>query len=247
VLTPIRSFGLGAIALEEIIIVIRAMKVVLLLMSCVFACVLFGDTFTEVGDAGSLPATAEVTTGIGALTAIDGTLDPTSGDIADMYKIFITGGGTFSATTVGGASFDTELYLFDSAGVGIYANDDFTGFLGPSTLPAGMALTPSASGLYYLAISQCCFEPSNGSGAIFNASFDHNAVVGATQSGGALPITDYSGASDQTSGGGAYTITLTGAQFAAPVSAVPEPGTLFLLLTGVAGIIGRQYKERRRS
>jgi len=227
--------------------VIRAAKVVLLMMSCVSASVLYGDTFTEVGDAGSLPATAEVTTGIGALTAIHGTLDPATADIADMYKIFVTGGGTFSATTVGGASFDTELYLFDSAGIGIYANDDVTGFLGPSTLPAGMALTPIASGLYYLAISQCCFEPSNGSGAIFNASFDHNAIVGATQSGGALPITTYAGTSYQASGGGAYTITLTGAQFVATVSSVPEPGTLFLLFTGVAGIIGRQYKERRRS
>ena len=213
---------------------IRVVKVVLLLMSCVSASVVYGDTFTEIGDAGGLPATADLTAGagVGALTAIEGTLSPDSGDIADMFEIILTGGGTFSATTVGGASFDTELLLFDSAGVGVYAQDDVSGFRAPSTLPAGIPLTPTAPGVYFLAISQCCFEPSNGSGLIFAASSDHNAVVGATQSGGTLPITDYSGVSDQSPGGGAYTITLSGARFA--ISAVPEPGTLGLLLTGIA-------------
>ena len=224
---------------------VRVAKLVLIVMSCVAPTVLYGDAFTEVGDAGGLPATAEVTTGAGALTEIDGTLAPSSGDVADMYKIYITGGGTFSATTVGGPSFDSELFLFDSAGVGVYANDDVSGFGAPSTLPAGNALTPTAAGFYYLAISQCCAEPSNGSGLIFAASSDHNAVVGATQSGGALPITDYTAASIHPPVGSAYTITLAGARFA--FSAIPEPGTLCLLLTGIALIIGRQYKERRQN
>src|SRR5258705_9577017 len=103
-------------------------------MSCVSASVVYGDTFTEVGDAGGLPATAALTAGagVGALTAIEGTLSPDSGDIADMFEIILTAGGTFSATTVGGASFDAELFLFDSAGVGGYAQDDVSRVRAPS-------------------------------------------------------------------------------------------------------------------
>ena len=180
---------------------------------------------------------------MGALTAIEGILSPDSGDVADMFEIFLTDGVTFSATTVGGAGFDTELFLFDSAGVGVYAQDDVSGFRAPSTLPAGNHHSPTVPGIYFLAISQCCFEPANSSGLIFDASIDHNAVVGPEKPGGALPITEYSGASNQSPGGGAYTIALTGARFA--ISAVPEPGTLCLLLTGIAGMIGLKYKQRR--
>jgi len=227
--------------------VTRVVKVVLLLMSCVSVSVIYGDTFAEIGDARGLPVTAEVTAGVDTLTAIDGTLRPDFGDVADMFEIVITDGGTFSATTVGGASFDTELFLFDNTGAGVYAQDDVSGLRARSTLP-----TPP--GVYFLAIAPCCFELSN-SGLIFDASIDHNAVVSAEKPRGALPTAEYSGVSSQSTGMSAYTIPLTGAQFSAPVSAVlelpvsaaPELWTLVLLLTGVAAIIGLQFEERRRS
>ena len=70
-------------------------------------------------------------------------------------------GDSFSATTVGGAGFDTQLFLFDDDGAGVargkVANDDSSGTF-QSTLPT--APTPLTNGgtlsyppgVYYLAI-----------------------------------------------------------------------------------------------
>jgi PEP-CTERM motif len=199
----------------------------------------------EVGDAGSLPATAQVALGTGSLTSISGVISP--GTDVDFYLIALTGGQTFSATTVGGAVFDTELFLFDAAGFGVYANDDFAGFLAPSTLPAGDPLTPSAAGLYYLAISQCCNEASNALGLIFNLASNNNGLFGPIGPGGAGIVTSFSGSLDQNPGGGEYTIFLTGAEFVSPADrVVPEPTSLVLLATGIAGLFG-QRKLRLRS
>ena len=55
--------------------------------------------WVEVGDAGGLPGTANMTVGSGPLTHITGTVS-TSTD-ADMYLIFISSPASFSATTVG--------------------------------------------------------------------------------------------------------------------------------------------------
>jgi hypothetical protein len=44
-----------------------------------------------------------------------------------MYAIYIEDPATFSATTVGGATFDTQLWLFDANGKGVVANDDSGG------------------------------------------------------------------------------------------------------------------------
>ncbi len=81
-------------------------------------------TFTEIGDAGeTLSAAQVISTGQQPLESICGAL---SGD-ADLFQTLVTGGWTFLATTVGGAGFDTQLFLFDSAGMGVYWNDDSFG------------------------------------------------------------------------------------------------------------------------
>jgi hypothetical protein len=207
-------------------------------------------TWNEIGDAGSLPATAQSTTVTDqTFDEIKGTLTPSAGDAQDLYRIFITGGGDFSATTTGGVAFDTELFLLDANGKGVYSNDDTNTFLAPSILPANTALTPVAAGFYYLGITQCCNQPVSAGGPIFvglGGGADHLIVGGPTGPGGASPITGYSGAFDQTPGGGAYTIFLTGAQLAPPpVSAVPEPETYALMLAGLASMC--LWARRRRS
>ena len=82
---------------------------------------------TESGDAGNRSLTAQSAIPVDPLTQITGTLDGRPDE--DLYRICIAGGGTFSATTEGtpGTLNDTQLFLFDESGLGVYANDDTEG------------------------------------------------------------------------------------------------------------------------
>ena len=206
-------------------------------------------TFNEVGDAGNLPSTAQTTTNTNeTFNEIRGALSPTTGDGEDLFKIFINGGGDFSAKTIGGVAFDSELFLLDASGHGVYSNDDTTGFLTPSFLPPNTALTPLTAGFYYLGITQCCDQPLSAGGAIFaglDGGSSHLIVGGPTGAGGNSPITGYSHVFDQTPGGGPYTIFLTGAQLA-PALPVPEPQTYALVLAGLLAMSFKARSGRRR-
>ena len=90
------------------------------------------------------------------MDAIDGGIG--AGDDQDLYRVCLEGGGSFSATTVGGTELDTQLFLFDAAGLGVYGNDDSQATR-QSTLPAGHALTPSAPGVYLLAVTPYDRDP----------------------------------------------------------------------------------------
>lgn len=199
-------------------------------------------SFTEVGDAGLLTITANpVNTQPGGtpLNEILGTITDTGID-ADVFKIWLTGGMTFTASTFSFTSnfFDTVLYLFDSTGLGIYANDDDPLSPPQSTLgPSSLALTPSSSGIYYLAISGFGVFPESSGGYIFpisNGLLDPG-VIGPTGSGGLLPLSVWSGVSSEF---GNYSIALTGAEFL-PSAAIPEPVTFSLFAAGlvVAGLL----------
>lgn len=160
--------------------------------------------WAEVGDAGDLPLTANTPNGVGALTSITGVA---GGSDEDMYRICLTGGGTFSASTVGSVLVDTQLFLFDSAGLGVEANDDSVGL--KAVLPAG-GLSPTAGGVYYLALSSFNNDPVSSGGLIF-PSTPFNLVHGPTGPGGGSPISGWTNNSG--SAAAAYTIALTGARF----------------------------------
>ena len=79
----------------------------------------------EVGDAGDVRVTAN-DMGDTAVTQINGSFADASD--SDLYRICLTTGASFSASTLGGtlpASLDTQLFLFDEQGYGVYANDDW--------------------------------------------------------------------------------------------------------------------------
>jgi hypothetical protein len=163
---------------------------------------------SEVGDTGELPASAQEVGPAGPLSSIDGRVDGFAD--RDMFKICITGGGTFSASTVGNTGWDTQLWLLNADGKAVYANDDST----PpwSTLPAGHLLTPMAPGTYYLAITAFNVDPSGDAGALFASS--SAGVNGPARVGGNRPITGWFGTASQP--GGSYRIDLTGAQSCIP-------------------------------
>lgn len=104
------------------------------------------DGHTELGDAGSLPETAQATP-TGALRAIRGVLFP---EDVDIYAIYIAQPAQFRATTRCLTQFDTQLYLFDASGRGVAFNDDAPEGGLQSLLTAQCVSQP---GLYYLAIT----------------------------------------------------------------------------------------------
>src|SRR5688572_33207289 len=90
------------------------------------ASLLPAQSFAEVGDAGALPGNAQQRTGAGNLAQITGTIGAQD---VDMYLIQIFDTTTFQASTIGGASFDTQLWLFDQDGNGVTYSDDAQGGL----------------------------------------------------------------------------------------------------------------------
>jgi hypothetical protein len=209
------------------------------------ASVCLAQGFSEVGDAGKLPCTAQIAAGTGSLTTITGAI--AFGDV-DMYQIFVTGGGTFSASAGGespGYALDPVLFLFDANGRGVYANDDAwppDPFFPPgrALLPAGQALTPLMAGVYFLAIAPSDIFPVSAGGRIFPFSPTGTDVLGPTGPGGALPASGWSGSFFST---GSYTITLTGAEFTSIrattfPAVVPGRKTTFTLANADDGLCG---------
>jgi hypothetical protein len=157
----------------------------------------------EQDDAGDLPATAQDLSSE-VVDQIEGVA--ASGFDVDMYRVCLSGGGTFSASTVGGTDVDTQLFLFDADGRGVYANDDADGML-QSRLPSGHPLTPQVQGEHLLAVSVFGVDPFSSSGVIFPPN--DAGVVGPTEPGGSDPVTGWSRGRERA--GGPYTLFLTGA------------------------------------
>jgi hypothetical protein len=153
----------------------------------------------EQGDAGDLPETAQ-STGSGTLSQIQGSLDVND---VDMYAIYITDPAAFSASTVGGATWDTQLFLFDANGVGVVAEDDTVGLQSTINNTAGCITAP---GLYYLAITRFNKDPLGcNEGGLWSTN-DNNCPNGTESSSRVNSWTS------STSTAGSYTIFLTGVE-----------------------------------
>ena len=162
----------------------------------------------ETGDAGELPGTAQ-NLSTEPVDQVSGSF--ATGSDTDLYRVCLEGGGTFSATTVGASNADTQLFLFDAHGHGVYANDDSQSTR-QSTLPSLDALTPDAPGIYLLGITAYNRDPHGASEPIF------------PDAGGLLaPVSDQSLASWSGSArmGGPYGIALTGTTACAPPDETP--------------------------
>lgn len=165
-----------------------------------------GQTWNEQGDAGDMPAVAQVCAGSGTLAEIQGSIG--HADDADMYVINITSAGSFEATTVNGSTIDTQLFLFDMSGNGVTHNDDdpqgggFRSRISSIFLPG--------PGEYYLAISTYDFDPMSGGGEIWeDTPFGEERQPDGPGAGS--PISGWATEFQNTPG--SYTIFLTGAEF----------------------------------
>ena len=198
------------------------------------------QTWVETGEAGNLPATAQVPAGVGPLTQIDGNInDPAepqgAGNDRDMYLIQITNPATFTATTVGGTTLDTQLFLFHQSGLGVTFNDDTA----TATESAISGTFVPAAGLYYIAVSRFDRDPV-GLGNEIWADTPFTTERAPDGVGAANPIDGWNGIVS-TGITGSYSIFLTGAAFAdlgtscadLAVTGTGAPGTdLVFNLTG---------------
>ncbi len=158
------------------------------------------NPFTEVGDAGQLPGTAQPVnspTDGTTFNAISGNLD--NDNDVDLYQLFLTEGQPFTASTVDGTEVDTQLFLFDGSGLGLSSNDDSADTF-QSTVPLNEPFTPAASGTYYLGISSFDNDPLSSQGYIFGALGEP------TGPGAELLLSEWD--ANNGSDSGAYTITL---------------------------------------
>lgn len=207
----------------------------LLCSICSIAWALLGSSsasaaaWAESGDAGDLLATAQIPVGPDPLDSISGTIF-TSVD-KDMYRIKITDPATFSATVIAGGSLtDTQLFLFDAGGFGVYGNDDPVAANPLSMLPASHPLGPMAAGTYYLAISGPDNDPTTGGVEIFDdVNPGVQSAAGPAIDGWTQTVSVF---------GGTYTIQLTGAGFANGKSVPPLGPWGLALLTVALGVQG---------
>ncbi len=157
--------------------------------------------FNEVGDAGQLPGTAQTVN-----SATDGTrFNAISGELnydndVDLYQLYLRQGVPFQASTVKGTNVDTQLFLFDSRGRGLFSNDDSSNTY-QSALPLNRPFIPAVSGTYYLGISSNFSTPRSPRGNIFAPSEEPNGP------GAGLPLSEWTGY--RVADRGPYTITLT--------------------------------------
>src|SRR5262245_14391125 len=195
------------------------------------------ETINGGGDAGDLPAGAQVTTGVGPLPSISG-LVAVGGD-ADMYLISIFDPAAFSATTVNCATGgDTQLFIFDTAGVGITHDDDDPTGVGAFRSRIGGTIV-AAAGDYYLAISRYDTDPLDPAGSAIWLDMPYGVERAPDGPGAPGPIAGWAGFS----GTGAYRIDLTGACYGAPLitcdlnqDGATDFGDVFLLIDIVGGV-----------
>jgi hypothetical protein len=157
------------------------------------------------GDAGDLPETAQ-STGSDPITKIRGTIG--GANDVDVYAIYISDPDAFSATTIGGTTLDTALWLFDEDGKGVVHNDD-----DPDTTTEFQSRIDNRTncitqpGRYYLAVSVFVRRAAGCGEGLIWATGPRRSVRCPDGAESASRVAGWSGTSSST---GRYIIFLTG-------------------------------------
>lgn len=196
--------------------------------SCVAVASASASSWIEVGDAGQLPITAQVTTGTGPLLDLCGKLI-TKNDV-DLYCFRITDVSQFEATA--SAPFDTQLFLFTLTGQALSMGDQNA----PGNQGRITGTFVPGPGDYLIAISRYNNDPVDAIGALIwnNTPRNTERAPDGPSTLGVLANWNNGGNGD----GGDYKIDFKGATFC------PTPGAASAVLLGGA-ILGRRRRSAR--
>jgi hypothetical protein len=157
------------------------------------------------GDAGDLPETAQ-STGSDPITKIRGAIG--GANDVDVYAIYISDPDAFSATTIGGTTLDTALWLFDEDGKGVVYNDDNPdATTGTQSRIDNRTNCITQPGRYYLAVSIFTRRAAGCSEGLIWATTPARGVRCPDGAESASRVAGWSGSSSST---GRYIIFLTG-------------------------------------
>ena len=166
-----------------------------------------------------------------ATTQIDGKM----GSGADLWEFFFAG-GDLAITTVDTTPWtrrnpldDSQLFLFDSNGIGISANDDIDDFNWLSSL----SLLNLSAGTYYLGISGYDVDPITKINRQNYEIFPDTPFEGQVSADYLNPLHHWSG--EDLTDGNRYSITFA--------TSVPEPSIIALM---GAGLFGLGFARRRK-
>ena len=201
-----------------------------------------GPDWTEVGDAGSSLATAQLPAGVGQIRSIAGSLggeaqDP---DFEDMYIIGISDPTTFRLDLLS-ANFDAQLFIFNitlsGGALGLLANDNVSE---GNNAPALTSISTDGTnalldlpGLYLIGVAGAGRNPVSAGGLIFDIA-SPTEISGADGPGGLLRLSGWEGNGEV----GDYSIDMTSTIF----PQIPAPAGAALL--GLGGLVSTR---RRRS
>jgi hypothetical protein len=171
------------------------------------------EQFYGGGDAGDLPATAQLVT-LPDQTPCQSPVSRIRGDNdaddVDMYVICITDPANFVASTVGTTGWDTQLWLFRCDGTGVVHNDDAVGTTVLQSRIDNSTNCIQQGGIYLLAISRYNRDAVDSQGQRLWNDSPFRSLRCPDGPGAANPVAGWTGT---TSAGGRYVISLQGAYF----------------------------------
>lgn len=189
------------------------------------------QTWTEVGDAGQTIGGGQATFGVGVFQFLSGALSDRN-DV-DIFALRITDESQFRAQVTSFAGNDPILWLFNPDGTLQVWNDDFNNSLLSQITSQGV----TADGPYYLAISRFANSPVDAANQTLTTLDLWPGPDAQQVRGNANILAAWDNSTNPLAQGGAYEITLRGAEF----FTIPTPGAAVLL-----GLGGLAACRRRR-
>lgn len=188
--------------------------------------------YVETGDAGQTLATAQAAGAFpGGASTISGTI--ANGNDADLYSFTLAATTSLQfALTSTTNGIDTGLFLFNSTGQALFANNDGSG---TSVNPILRALN-LAAGTYFLGIAISGNEPVNSANQLLFAMGTTTSTRGAASGVNPTTLAGFNSNPDFPGDTGAYSIAIT---------AVPEPSTNVALALGGAVALTLVRRFRR--